>query len=296
MLMDKWCLLLLLFCSVTLSQPMNDLCANAIVIPSLPFSYSGSTVGSSRESTCARTNNAGDVWFSFTPTVKVSITISLCEETDYDSFIYLLQSDDEPSCSNYFCYAFNDNSCFTNGPSAMSVPDLLAGVEHFIVVSGAAGATGSYTMTIEAYDNFADAEVIPSLPYLISDSITPYGSAYPFLGIGALFTNYADWYEYTSPVTVSVYVSTCNPVAVLDTALVVGKRTDLARNRAINNDGCPVGRWSALTTTFIANVQYYICVSTAQANQLGPYTLVVNYVPSADDECPGANVITQLPF
>ena len=84
--MTSW-FFLLVICAFVIAQPTNDLCSNAISIPGLPYTYSDTTIGAGKESTCSGTLPAGDVWFSYVPTTSIIVAISLCEGTDYDSYM-----------------------------------------------------------------------------------------------------------------------------------------------------------------------------------------------------------------
>ena len=104
-----WCLLLLL-CPIVFSQP-NNLCGNAVSFTSVPFTYSGSTAGSSKESSCT-SHSAGDVWFRYNPSASVQALVDLCS-VDYDSYVYIISG---TSCSSYSCLASNDDGCgFASG-------------------------------------------------------------------------------------------------------------------------------------------------------------------------------------
>ena len=111
--MTSW-FFLLVICAFVIAQPTNDLCSNAISIPGLPYTYSDTTIGAGKESTCSGTLPAGDVWFSYVPTTSIIVAISLCEGTDYDSYLYLAAG----SCASLTCISQNDEGFCGSGPSS----------------------------------------------------------------------------------------------------------------------------------------------------------------------------------
>src|SRR3990167_413718 len=287
-----WCLLLLL-CPIVFSQP-NNLCEDAVSFTSVPFTYSGSTVGSSRESSCSTYSNyAGDVWFRYNPSVSVRTRVNLCT-VSYDSRVYIISG---TSCSSYSCLASNDDGC---GIAAGSQLDyiFLAGTQYFIVVSGYSGNTGTYTLSLTYLgavgptSGCTAAQYISALPFTISDSITSSALAYPCRGT---FDYYADWYSFTPTFTVTVVISLCS-AASYDTYLSIatGPCPSVTCTGIADDDSCQLQR-SIITTTFTANIQYFIIVTSSGTTVTGTYALSVTGSPP-NDLCAAANVITSLPF
>ena len=143
--MQKWFWLLCLVFSTFAQSPVNDLCSNAIEITSFPFTYAGTTINSFKEQTCTSSQYSGDVWFTFTPTTPYPfLRIGTCASAPqgrYNTVIYLTRG----SCDSYTCLRGDDEGCNSNRQSLMTVSKFEVGYTYFIVVSGAASDSGTFT-------------------------------------------------------------------------------------------------------------------------------------------------------
>ena len=137
----------------TLDQGGED-CASATVIPALPYTDSGTTVGSADDydETCPYPNGtAPDVVYSYTPISLQLVTFSLCAgATDYDTKLYVYAG----TCVSP-ALACNDDACHSpqypfDFVSRLECVQLSAGVTYYIVVDGYSDESGSYTLTADA--------------------------------------------------------------------------------------------------------------------------------------------------
>jgi CSLREA domain-containing protein len=131
----------------------GDTCATALVIPSLPYTDSGTTVGSVNDydEVCPFTGStAPDVVYSFTPLSNVNVDITLCTgATDYDTKLYVYQN----ACPGAVV-GCNDDACssplYSNYVSQLTDLPLTGGQAYFIVVDGYGGESGNYTVEVSA--------------------------------------------------------------------------------------------------------------------------------------------------
>lgn len=134
----------------------GDTCATATVIPSLPYSVSGSTVGYTNDydEACPFSGStAPDVVYSFTPATDMTVDITLCAGvTNYDTKLYVYQ-DVCPAPGSGQHIACNDDAC--NSPvfpnnfiSALAGVGLTAGHTYYIVVDGYGSSAGDYTLEV----------------------------------------------------------------------------------------------------------------------------------------------------
>ena len=205
--MFKWCFLLsLVFSTLVFSQPANDLCSRATQISTFPYSYTGTTVGASKEHTCNAPEFSGDVWFTFTPTTLLGLKIGTCTSEpagSFDTIIYVTSG----SCDSYICLQFDDEGCRFNGQSYLEGTNYQAGVTYFIIVSGWNGQKGTFTLTVDAFNsNCVNAQTIPAIPFSVSSSLS--ASSFRAFPCGSI-DRYGDWYAFTSPASIGVRATTC---------------------------------------------------------------------------------------
>jgi len=131
----------------------GDTCAEAVVIPGLPFEDWGTTCGyaNNYDAVCPFSGSiAPDVVYAYTPSVDEVVTISLCNDgTDYNTKLYVYAA----TCPGPVV-ACNDDACNTpqyppNHVSYLTEVELLAGRTYYIVVDGYGTACGSYHLTVE---------------------------------------------------------------------------------------------------------------------------------------------------
>src|SRR3990167_5115278 len=296
MMSKSWVLLFLVFFALAAySQPVNNLCSNAIQIPSYPFSYTGSTVGSTKEHTCNGGQVSGDVWFTFTFPTMVTLRIGTCSSGSsglFDTWIYLVSG----SCGSYTCLQNDDQGCGFSNQAVMETT-IQAGVQYYVIVSGYFGATGTYTLTVNQLINGCTvATTIASLPYSITTTLA--ASSYSNAPCSSLSNKYGNWYAYTSPSAVAVRASTCN-TALFDTVIyyVFGSCPGSLTCGSSNDDftGCGSGT-SQLDVLLSANQRIFFLVTSYFSGVTGPYSFSLTEVRVPNDVCGSATAITTLPY
>ena len=125
-------------------------CASATAIPAIPYFNTGTTVGyaDDYDAICPSSSTSPDVVYSYTPEVDICVDISLCDESAYDTKLFVYENDcalPEIAC--------NDDACTTpNYPnpyvSRITGLQLTAGNTYYIVVDGWSGDAGSYSINV----------------------------------------------------------------------------------------------------------------------------------------------------
>ena len=124
----------------------GDNIGNSTVIEALPYVDSGATVGfvDDYDVECPVSGNgAPDVVYAFSPAVDMTLTISLCNGTDFDARLYIFKGSPDS------VIACNDDFCSGNLPLLSGIP-VFASNTYYIVVDGSNGQSGNYTMEITA--------------------------------------------------------------------------------------------------------------------------------------------------
>ena len=128
----------------------GDTIADATVIPSLPFTDTGTTAGyiDDYDEVCPYTESTSpDVVYSFTPVGNATVHIDLCGSA-YDTKLYVYDSDlAVVGCNDDFYYG-GDCGIYV---SAIEQLQLFAGMTYFIVVDGYGGEFGDYLLTIDEF-------------------------------------------------------------------------------------------------------------------------------------------------
>ncbi|MBK6765014.1 MAG: choice-of-anchor J domain-containing protein [bacterium] len=131
----------------------GDLCCNALPIPGVPYSVSGTTAGynDNYHAVCPyNVTGAPDVTYGYTPAVDQLVTFSLCL-SGYDTKIYIYDGAPVPGGES----ACNDDASPCPGAtgnyrSYLECVQLYAGHSYCIVVDGYSSADfGDYTLTLE---------------------------------------------------------------------------------------------------------------------------------------------------
>ena len=123
----------------------GDNFGSATVIPSIPYNDAGTTQGyyNDYEGNCGL-NGAPDVVYRFDATVNMSVTISLCGNTSFDSKLYVCINGDPNNI-----LACNDDYCSLQ--SELDNLPFLAANSYFIVVDGYSDVDyGYYTINVTA--------------------------------------------------------------------------------------------------------------------------------------------------
>ncbi|MBI5058755.1 PPC domain-containing protein [candidate division KSB1 bacterium] len=111
------------------------------VIPSVPYSDSGTTVGYVNNYTTCGANTSPDVIYEFTPTTTTQYILSMCGSS-YDSRLEVRSSGACPGTVQNGC---NDDFC---GLQSQLTLALTAGTTYFVIVDGYATSSGAYVLNI----------------------------------------------------------------------------------------------------------------------------------------------------
>ncbi|MGE3165408.1 MAG: FG-GAP-like repeat-containing protein [Planctomycetota bacterium] len=127
--------------------PPNDQCMNAIAVTSgVPVSGSTTTATNDGSASCADSATSADLWYSYTPGSTGNVTISTCNDADYDTAIAVFDS----------CFG-NEVGCLDDTPGcALATTELnvtlTGGVTYLIRIAGWNGDTGDFTLTVTGTD------------------------------------------------------------------------------------------------------------------------------------------------
>ena len=125
----------------------GDVCATAIVVPSLPYTTTGYSCDFSNDydETCPYSGGtAPDLVYSYSPATDQAIDIDLCNSS-YDTKVFVY----EDVCPTSPYYGCNDDLCGDDGwKSAILGLNVYAGHTYYIVVDGYGSSCGNYDLLI----------------------------------------------------------------------------------------------------------------------------------------------------
>jgi hypothetical protein len=272
-----------------ITPPANDNFANAEVITSLPFSATVDNTNATAESgepqmSCGFPFRS--VWYSFTPIETMAVRVDMLgSQVGGIAGIYLASG---PGISNLTLLT----CAFSNNPSNFNVE---AGQTYYLRVDGNGGQTGVLQVNLQqitppANDNFANAEVMGSLPFSATVDNTdatneldePHDCSFAFRTL---------WYSFSPAENMTVRVDMpANPVQGTFSMF-------LASGPAISDLtflGCSYSGSSG-NFQLEAGKTYYLRVDTFGQ----PGLIQVNLqqiTPPANDNFANAEVIGSLPF
>jgi hypothetical protein len=121
----------------------GDTFVTATVIPSVPYSDSGTTVGYNHDYTATCFSNwAPDVVYRLVvPAYVWQLSVSLCGSTYDTGLIVYDASLDQVDCNDDFCGLQSEIECMA----------VTAGATYFIVVTGYNSAAGAYTISVSSF-------------------------------------------------------------------------------------------------------------------------------------------------
>jgi hypothetical protein len=125
----------------------GDNIGSATPIPDLPFHDTGTTIGYTNDynGSCGQAaGGAPDVVYSYSAAADVTVNITLCNGSNFDSRLYVY--DGSPSTE----VACNDDGCAAGGPSKIVGLALVAGHNYYIVIDGWNTEQGDYTIDMYA--------------------------------------------------------------------------------------------------------------------------------------------------
>ena len=285
--------------------PVNDQCAGAIVIPSLPYTAPPASTTYARPDFLACISTAQrDIYYVFTPsTTYNSVTISLCGSS-FDTFLSLASG----SCAGLSCLDTNDDSdC--GAQSTLRDKTLVAGTTYYIIVAGySSDHFGSVSLTITGIplNSCATPRVIPSIPYSFASNTASTASSAITCRDGSTVAGVtgAIWFSFTPESTINhVYITSCTS---FDSVLLFtsGSCNSLTCSAPVtgNAEFCLAqnSRGSQISdVTLLSGVRYLFVVTGSSAADYGAFTFSIGIDSSASlsISAPAANSIvggTQL--
>ncbi len=241
-------------------------CDDPIVVDSYPYFDDGDT----SEYMDDDFNPSPDVYYQFTTDVDQAVTVSLCANSSYDTYLWLLTDD----CATV--YAENDDAC---GLVSEIVDPCLPAGTYYAVVEGYWSNSGYYTIDIALGDECSNDPIdgdncdmpieIGQLPYSDFQNSCDFGDDG--------FNPSSDvFYHLNMDVEADLVVSLCNGSA-FDTYLRL-LADDCSTELFSNDDYC--GALSQMDLDCLMPGEYYIVVEGYSAN-CGEYMLEV----TLGDDC-----------
>jgi hypothetical protein len=273
--------------------PANDLFANAVPVPTLPMTLTADTTSATTEPgepvsfLCGAANVliGNTVWYTFTPTVPVAVTIDTFG-SNFDTIVAVYTGNAVNALSQVAC---NDDAAGTR-QSQVAFP-AGAGITYRIQVGGFGNAFGNLVVNFTPTapppnDNFANAIAIPSLPAQ-QTAVTLAATTEPGEPISCSGVTYGRtvWYTFT-PQTTSGTVTVDTFGSNFDTVLAVYTGNAVSALAQITcNDNAPGSTQSQVS--FTANVGTTYRIQAGGANLVGG-NLVITFTGTAADRAPSA--------
>jgi hypothetical protein len=163
--------------------PLGDCCLYPIGVESLPYSDTRSSASPFRDQGFG---SATDVWYRVVLDQAATLVAQTCGgSTNFDTVLRLVDDD----CSTVLAYNDNSVACAGNPSHSYLLRALTAGT-YYVVVEGASGASGTFTLQLgtvldclpvqppdpyhaelEPNDSFFDAQPIPDWPPLYGEIV-----------------------------------------------------------------------------------------------------------------------------
>ncbi len=266
----------------------GDNMASATVIPSIPYSDAGTTIGftDDYDVACPGTAQAPDVVYSYTPSTNTTVAISLCGNSDYDTKLFVFEN------TAYNTVGCSDDVCSTPSlpypwVSRIDALNLVAGNTYYIIVDGWNTSSGNYTLDVTA-----PVECTPDFtvtgPGVWNGSTCGAGNDSP------LRESEDHIYEITLPVGGNWTFSLCGTTEYWDSYLYVGSEACLG-DLGSNDDYC--APMSQVTVDIPAAGTYYVTIEGFSPSNCGDYQLTVTepLPPPPNDLCSAAIPVTTYP-
>jgi len=267
----------LLAAPAVFAQPVNDDCANAIVIGCSSV-VSGTTVGALPDSpvTCGTSSGTGGaVWYKFIGTGE-TIELSTCVGTyGFDTKIRVYSG----SCGALTCIAGNDDSsCSINGLLSFVSFNSVLGVEYLILMHGFSAAQGNYDLSLiclappapDANDLCSNATPIGTGTF-VGD--TPGNESDGSSSCGNSDNSPSVWYRYSATQTLTLRAQTCGSTFDTVVSIHTGCPGEAGNQLGCNDNGCSLQ--STAEAPVVAGTDYWIRVS-GNNGAAGSYTLTVS--------------------
>jgi len=238
-LLQLLCTLVLVLSSTWMyAQPVNDNCADAIVVTdgdNQPFTtIDATTDGATHANDCASGGSTPDstyldVWYSYTATFTGDCEWTFCGLADFDTKIYAYNGTAACPPQDADIVGCNEDGPGCANSTSQAIFPVTMGETYLLRVGGygdgGPGESGSGAFNLGEYippvgpdnDNCADAEVITlglGLPCSNETANTdgPEHPGNPCFGFGDNTVQADVWYSYTAGFTGTVLWSTCNTV------------------------------------------------------------------------------------
>jgi len=268
----------------------GDTCATATVIPSLPYTDIGTTVGYTHDydAVCPYSGStAPDVVYAYTPWVPGAVDITLClDVSNYDTKLYVYAD----ACIGGTEIACSDDAChspeYPVNYQSWLVVALTPGTTYYIVVDGYGTASGNYQLNMEDIvfeppynDNCFDAvsfDLLPGMPVVFTDDNTGATVDCEPLSGG---TYREAWFALTLPETMGVEVAYCgttpvfyNAYTVMDAVCPCSGEWFVASSW--DNTSCGDANWTLRWTGLPPGTYYWpLLTDSAGGHAEGPYTV-----------------------
>ncbi|MCB9290722.1 MAG: T9SS type A sorting domain-containing protein [Lewinellaceae bacterium] len=277
--------------NLTLAQPGNDTCANAITL-SCGTLVSGSNQGASDDSlpSCGLTSPGKTVWYKIIGTGWEMTATTCFPATDFDSQIGIFTG----SCDNLSCIAGNNDDPACSEWSLNSTVSWAStfGQTYYVVVAGLSGLTGNFDLQVDC--------VAPPLASSLSltnntscdkarlitcgtDNISwnnINGKAASLPACAPFSADSLVWYSIIG-IDGDITVSTCHDSTDFDTQ--IGVFTGTCSNlTCVSSDDNSCGDDATVTWTSTAGQNYYIVVGGA-SGATGNFELEVSRTPSVSN-------------
>lgn len=272
-------------------RPANDDLANPSIIASLPFSDSLDITLATKEpgepSHCGSPPQGQSVWYSFTPTTNMVISVNTAGSSFSNANLTIFQA----MGPGFEGLTFVNNGCF--GTSLTF--NAQAGTTYYIQAERASSSAANLQLNLQeipapANDNFGSAEMITSLPFSATvdnsgatlESGEPEGCSFPFRSV---------WYVFTPAENMAVRLDMPGSQVggTISIFLASGPEfSDLTFLTCVSSD-------NSTNFQMEAGKDYYLRVDSFGQ----PGSLQINLeqiVPPANDGFANAEVITSLPF
>jgi hypothetical protein len=275
--------------------PSNDACASAATIGL--GTISGTNVGATADGgDSCRGNTNRDVWYSYTAACTGTLLIDTCGSA-LDTVVSVHSACVGTTANQLACNDDNGGQgpCPGGLTSYLTVP-VTAGTNYKIRVTGFAGTTGTYSMTLDfvapANDDCANA--IPVAPGGTYSGQTCGANNDGTASCGASSAAPDVWYTYTPSCDQVLTLNTCG--SNYDTVISLhtgscGSLVQVACNDDAGSNGpCPNTLLSYLSVPVTGGVPYRIRVS-GFAGGRGTFTLNVS-AGASNDACANAPLVT----
>jgi hypothetical protein len=286
----------------------GDDIGNALHIASVPYSDNGTTIGytNNYDEACPYSGSTSpDVVYGYTPSADDYLDISLCENTAFDSKLYVYAGSYTPGNP----YACNDDYCETPsfaGPyvSRIAAMPVSAGITYYIIIDGYDGAAGTYTIDVTSVPEPPEPPTNDNCVDITPEALTA-GSTLTYNGNNENATNDCDlfdwpqvWFAFTTTEVLNVTIDFCGTTpafsfvgAVLtDCPCSDVTQTSLAdiacddENLAVFFNDLPAGTW-------------YYPVYSPEGSQ-HDFTININGKvpppPATNDDCANARYIGEV--